>query len=84
MKNLLDLFNENLETQVASGKICDATRRTYENNCSRIVEAFVKTHNDEQMLAIVRSTTSSSKTNAETQRTYRLLKEIADRMKRNN
>ena len=82
MKVLLNEFRQQLDAQVADGQITDVTRRTYENNLSRIVEAFVKTHTPEEMLALVRSTTSRSKTNAETQRTYRLLLDIASRIRR--
>jgi hypothetical protein len=84
MKDLLTRLSQELDAQVCSRRICHATRRTYENNLSRIVEAFVKTHSTEEMLALVRSTTSRSKTNAETQRTYRLLLDLASQMQRGN
>lgn len=84
MKVLLQEFERVLDAQVASGRISEGTRQTYENNLSRIVEAFARTHSVEEMLALVRSTTSRSKTNAETQRTYRLLLGLAQQIRRDN
>jgi len=81
-RGLIETFFELLDAKTLSGKIGSATRRTYVNNLSRILEAFVKTHAEDEILELVRSSTSNSKTNAETLRVIRILKWITRQMPR--
>lgn len=81
-KVLLQSWKQTLDMQVRANRISDVTRGTYENNLSRIVEAFIRKYSDAEILAIVRQSTSKSKTNAETQRVIRLLRELTQEIKR--